>query len=299
MPLRAFDKECFLRLWRAILPGFYTASIEAENEGAGLDVPSSEAAQFAQFEDGANLSQQAYYLRPHSTQTGPIASSGRKATGSVELRRAAPAVGAILVPAGSILRAEGTDSYGGVLFLGRYLTTADATLADGSTGPITVPVEAEFVGYTGNLDPGFINGFEGQGGLSVPSLVTTTVRFERSSAALGTADYFRSDLVGRYVRLVGGSLVSENRNTPRRVVAVFTGTGGNVGIEVDLALALADVGQLVTVEVEELADLGVTVTQPAPIAGGVADALGATGVQRQHMRGRGSPTSMSMTRVPP
>jgi hypothetical protein len=281
VPLKVFDKSCFLQLWRAVLPPFYTESIESEDEGAGLDVPSAQGAQFAKVEEGANLSQQAYYLRPHSTQTGPIASSGVKASGEVLLRRAAPALGSIVFPAGSVLIAQATDSYGGELFLGRYLTTAEVVVADGSSGPLTVPVAAEFTGYTGNLDPNYIVGFEPQGRLEVPSVVLTTVRFQRVAQVGVVNDLYRADLVDRYVRLVGNTLVSPNRTTPRRVTAVFVDGLGQLGIEVDLPLDAADLGKPLVVEVEEYADLGFTVEQPTAIAGGVDDALGAIGVDRR------------------
>jgi hypothetical protein len=233
-----------------------------------------------QVESAYNISQQAYYLRPHSTQTGPIASSGVKSTGEVELRRAAPAIGDITIPVGTLLIAEIADSFGQPLFLGRYLTTEAVTLVEGSLGPATVPVEAEYPGYTGDALAGSIVRFEEQGRLEVAAFVDTATRLARAVPATDQTDRFSADLVGRYVRLVGGSLASDNARTPRLVVGVYDATDGQLGIEVDLALDASDLGELVSVEVEELEDLGVTVSQPDPITGGAADALGAIGVDR-------------------
>src|SRR5262252_565380 len=168
MPLQPFSKDDFLDLWRRVLPGSYTQPIETEGDGIGFDVPSSHAAMWAEVEVSLNLSQQGYYLRAHSGATGPIAASAQKALGSVLVARAAPTIGALVLPVGTIFRAVSRNSNGGELFLGRYLSTAEVTLPQGSVGPFTVPVEAEFPGYTGNLWAGYITEFEQLGAAEVP-----------------------------------------------------------------------------------------------------------------------------------
>ena len=282
MALRPFSKEEFLELWRRVLPASYTGPIEREGDGVGLDVPASHAAMWAEVEQALNLSQQGYYLRRHSTQTGPVSSGARKGSGQVLVARAAPTVGALTLPQGTVFRGLATDSLGAELFLGRWLSTAEVVLPEGSLGPAPVPVEAEFQGYTGNVPPGYVVAFEELGRAEVPSEPITASRFRRALTVSPLEDRFDPSFVGRYVRLVG-TLASENAATPRRIVGLFTDTNGELGIDVDLPLDdPADLlpGVSFTVEVEEYADLGLTVTQPAAITGGVPDALGALGSER-------------------
>ena len=280
MALAPLQKEDFLALWRAVLPESYTGPIEREGDGVGFDIPSSHAAMWATVETALNLSQQGYYLRRHSTQTGPVAAVGKLATGEVLVLRAAPTVGAIVLPQGTAFLAIATDSLGDRLLLGRYFSTAAVTLPEGAVGPAAVPVAAEFPGYTGNLDPDYITEFQLLGTAEVPCTVLSTTTFGRVVGLSGSSDRFDPGITGRYVRLVG-PLLSENARVSRQVLGLFTDANGELGITVDLALDnAADVGQAVTVEVEEYPDLGLTVSQPAPITEGVPDALGALGVER-------------------
>lgn len=279
MALQPFIKADFLQLWRGVLPESYTYPLEQSE--AGLDIPSAHAAIWARVEQAANRSQGSYYLRAHSTQTAPIASGPVKATGTVELRRAAPALGDIAFPRGTVLIAEVRDSLGGTLFLGRFLTTADAQIDDASIGPVTVVVEAEFPGYTGEVAAGSIVRFEPQGRRTTPATVDTTTRVARSvPSSDGTSDPFDATLIGRYVRLVSSLLVSVDARAPRLVTGTYIAVDGQVGLELAPALDAADLGKAVTVEVEEYEDLGVTVTQPAETTGGAPDALGAIGSDR-------------------
>lgn len=276
-------KEAFLSLWRAVLPRFYTQPIEDEGDGEGFDVPSSHAAIFEQLEDAANVSQQSYYLKPHSTQTGAIAASGRKASGEVLVTRAAPTVGELTLPIGTVFEAHEPTSLGDDRLLGRYLSLEEVTLPQSVT-PQTVAVEAEFQGYTGNVRATVVDRFAELGRRSVQSRVNFFRERFNQVAGVQT-DPFLTNLVGRYVRLVSlspGVLTSENAAVPRRVIGTFTEPGGAVGIITDLALDdPADAGKTLLVEVEEWADLGLTVSQPDPIAGGVGDALGAIGNDRR------------------
>ncbi len=280
MALCVFLKGDFLDLWRRALPKHYTEPIENEGDGEGFDVPSSQAAVWEEFERSLNLNQQAYFLRPHSTQSGPIARSGAKATGTIELRRVAPALGSIVIPPGQRLIAETTDSFGGVLGLGRVLLVDGVTLPEGTGGPVVVDVEAEFQGYSGNLVPGMVVRFEEQGRLSVPAVVLSTNQLERNAVTVAEAraDSFNDSLMGRYLRLVPGAvpLVTFDALVPRRITSVI----GQV-VTFEPVLDAADIGKKVTVEIEELADLGVQVSQPLPITGGVGDALSAIAVDRR------------------
>lgn len=282
-------KEDYLELWRSIFPEFYTEPIETEADGRGFDVPSAQAAMVAAFERSANLSHQSYYLKPHSIQTESVARGPRKASGTVLVRRQAPNLGDVLLVAGTRLRAEMMSSYGDQLFLGHCLTTADVTLPEGDGSTFEVPVEAEFQGYSGNLEfPGLIVGVEPQGRASVPSIVafstsSVTRIVRRVSASEQTQwDHFTDGMVGRYVRVVQ---VSESLATadvsavPRRITGTWV-NGEEVGILVSPPLDPADDNKTMLVEVEELADLGVVVSQPGLVIGGRSDALGAIAADR-------------------
>lgn len=282
MPLQPLDQAGFLALWRSLVPSSYAAPILADDAkgGVGLDPAAVHGKVWEAFEQAINRSQQAYYLRPHSTQTGPVASGPVKASGSVLISRAAPALGELLMPGGTVLLANALDSFGGTLFLGRYLTTQAFTIPEG-VGPFTVPVEAEFPGYTGNIMSGFATTFEALGRLSVPSIVFSPTQLSRVVPAADNtqASRFSDALIGRYVRLVG-SLTSDNAGVSRQVVGTYTDGSGQTGIVIDLGLEEGDVNAFTTVEVEEWEDLGISVTQPDPISGGTPDTLGAIGVDR-------------------
>ncbi len=197
MAIRPSSQVDFLALWRSILPGDYTESIENEAQSAGFDVPSLQAAIFAGYEDNLNISQQAYFLRQHSIQTGPTASSGAKARTTLQLFRSAPVLGDLLITQGQVFIAAATDSLGGTLALGRFLAVAPVTLAAGNVGPVAVEVEAEFEGYTGNVWEGVITAFEEQGRLSVPGIVSATNEVRRSVTLSDlNADRFNLGLVG-------------------------------------------------------------------------------------------------------
>lgn len=282
MGIKPFTQEDYLALWRSVLPKFYTDPIEHEGEGRGFDVPSSQAAIFARIESAANVSQQAYFLRPHSTQTGEIARSANKARGPVFISRLEAGLGSILIPAGTPFEAEQLGGAGEVVSLGRYYLLSAVTLTSGSLGPLQGTVEAEFAGYTGNLEfPGQIVRFAPLGRATVRASANSTSRLIRSvSAAEATRwDVFTPEHLGRYVRLV--QLVDPllSSSEPRRVIATWM-SGGEMGVTVTPALAVADVGKEFQVEVEEWEDLGLTVAQPQPILGGRSDALGAIATDR-------------------
>lgn len=283
MALRPSTKLDFQALWRSVLPASYTEPIEQEAEGAGFDIPALQAAIWEGFENDLNLSQQAYFLRRHSIATGPTAAGGAKARTTLELYRAAPAIGDVLIPQGRPFQATATDSFGGELLLGRFFAVEEVTIPEGETGPFEVEVEAEFEGYAGNVWEGCITAFEPQGRLTVPALITE-VNEARRTAIGATSDRFNMGMVGRMVRIVPlAPLATPDANAPRRVVGTYLASGETV-IRFEPPLLAADVMQAVQIEVEELEDLGVTVTQPEPATGGRADALAAIAGERKTER---------------
>lgn len=279
MALCVWKAKDFLDLWRGVLPVDYTEPIESDG-GVGFDIPSAQARMWERVDQAVNLSTQAMFFRPHSAQSGPVAAFGRRAQGAIEVYRAAPAVGDLLARAGQFLVAEALDSVGGTLQLGRLQVVEDTILPEGSGGPIAVEVEAEFAGYDGNQWEGVVVRFEDEGRLTVPAELTDTNQALRSVTILldGRTDRFHEGLIGRFVRFVSDTpLVS--LSVPRRVTGIFT-SGDQLGIEFTPAIDAADIGAVVTVEVEELSDFGVSVLQPEPITGGVTDTLRALGVDR-------------------
>lgn len=269
-PWGQFD---FVTLWKSLLPEGYTEPIETESEGAGFDVPLLQAAIFARVEGAANTSQQAYFLKPHSIQTGPEASSARRATGSVEVTRAAPTYGVLTLTAGTILEARVTSSLGEDTLIARLLVAADTTLPE-STAPVTVPVEAQFPGYEGNVRAGAVTSFATVGALQVPAVVATTESLSQVVVPGQSSDTFDTSLVGRYLVVeprTGGPLAT--LPGPRQIVSVLSGVA-----TFSPALDASDVGRSVTARLVEFADLGLSVTNAEPITGGVADGLGARGI---------------------
>lgn len=285
MALRPSTQADFLNLWRQVLPASYTEPIESEAEGAGFDIPSLQAAIWADFESNLNVSQQAYFLRQHSIQTGATAAGGAKARTTLQLYRAAPALGAVLVPQGHVFLAVATDSFGGELPLGRYLAVSAVTIASGAGGPIAVEVEAEFEGYAGNVWEGVITRAEPQGRLSVPSLITATNEVRRSvTLQQQNADRFNLGMVGRMIRIVPDGVLNTPDATVPRIVTGAYEASGDVVLQFTPALLASDVLAPVTIEAEELADLGVTVTQPDPATGGRVDTLAAIAAERKTER---------------
>ena len=260
-----------LDLWRRLFPASYTTPIEDANNGQGFDVPSQQAAQFSRAADAAAVTSQAYYLRPHSDQVRPEAAGERAATGTVEFTRAAPAAGKVTLPAGTTLLAIELDTVGGLAEVGRFALTADLTLAAGTFGPTPATVTAARVGYQGNVPSRAIVAFASLGTASV----ACTVGAGNVLTDTGIPDSFGPAMLGRYVRLVGGL---NGGAVPRRVTAY---TPGQVTVD-GPALLFPDTS---TAEVEEWADLGITVSQPGDLTGGRSGFLDAIardrGVSRQ------------------
>lgn len=281
--MKPATKKDFEDLWRSVLPDFYTVPIETEADGRGFDIPSAQASVFERLERSINVSTQAYYVRPHSTQTEAYARGAAKARGDVQIVRAAPVAGALLVPAGTFFEAEQLGTFGEVVSVGRFALVSDLAVPDGSGAPLWATVEAEFAGYSGNLEfPGQLVRFAPQGRALVRAVVQSTTQLVRSASLADQAnwDVFTADHRGRYVRIVQLSAALLSSPVPRRVVSTYTDPDGFTALYVDPPLSAADVGKVVQVEVEEWEDLGLGVLQPNPIGGGRSDSLGAIATDR-------------------
>lgn len=284
MSLCPFTKSQYLELWRQLLPRSYTDPIEQESSGQGLDIPSLQAEIWADLEQKINVDQQAYFLKPHSIQTGPVSQGGQKAMGTVEIRRLAPAIGDIALPTGTLLEATETDSYGGERLVARYVTLLPYTFTEGNAGPFTVAVAAQFIGYDGNIAADKINRFLELGTVIVPSQLVNSSSLVRRG--IPGSDTLTTEMVGRYFRFSAG-VTAEEAAIPRRIVSVFQ-LGTQPGLVFEPALAVTTTpGTLVTVDVEEWSELGLVVSQPDEVTGGRGAALDAIGVDRGQGRGAG------------
>lgn len=286
------DKEKFVELWRRLLPAAYTQPIESEQGGVGMDAVYQAAAQWDAVERAQNAAQQSYFILDHSARTGPIATSGTKATGEVQITRVAPALGDVVIPVGRRLYAEATDSYGQRLFLGRVVVTEETTIPAGTGGPVALPVAAEFPGFEGNYPSNVVTRFEPQGLLAVPASIVTTTQLWMADAA---GDRFNAGLAGRYATVVG-TLATPDGAVPRRIVATYV-VGAAIGIEVEPAFDAADLGQPVIVELLEAEELGLRVSQPDAIEGGTWDALGVVAAERALSKIGGESDSQYRERV--
>lgn len=282
MACEPLGKEQLLELWQRVLPRSYTAPIKEERSGRGMDVPCLQARIWELFCENLEVSQQAYYLLPHSTQTRPESAGAAKASGVVYVKRAAPVTGDIILPAGTAFEARVTDSYGASLLVGIYLSTAPVLLPEGDGAPILVPVEAQFPGYTGNIVAGLITNARPRGRAEVPATITAVGTAQQIIDPTTINDRWTVESLGRLMRL-SGTLASENAGDPRRVVSFTDSTPQVISFDPPLDDA-ADVGATVVVEIEELEDFGITVTQPQPITGGVGGTLDAIATDRNQGR---------------
>lgn len=292
MGCKPFTAENYKDLWRRILPESYTEPIENEGDGQGFDVPALQAEIWERYENAANTSQQAYFLKPHSIQTGEEAKSARKATTTLKVSRAAPANGELTLPVGTRFDAEVTSSLGQPYPLGRFQLIDPLVIGDGVSGPLDALVEAEFVGYTGNVREETINRFSELGRLTVPGVIATdtggaAAKVIETPDPTESQDIFSSTLVGRFFRFTNDSppFTSENGLEVRQVIA-FENAPRAIIFDPPLD-NLGDLGAAVLVEVEEMAELGLSVTQPEPSTGGRPDVLAAIGTDRRQGRVQG------------
>lgn len=274
MAFEPLDKEDLIELWRRIFPASFTVPIEDEADGQGLDVFAQQAAQFERVGDAVNRSTQAYYLKPHSAQTEVEAMGPAPAAGSVEIARSPPLAGAIVLVAGTLLRAVQLDSQGDEVFGPLFALTADVTLPAGSIALVVAALEAVRPGYQGNLSARRITRFELLGRAAVTADVVDT----NTLIDDGTPDRFTEGMLGQFVRFTTGLNVA---TFPRRILTAIEGATTKITVD-GPALVFPDPG--ISVAVLEFEDLALTVTQPSPTTGGRHSFLDAIGFDRNAKR---------------
>jgi hypothetical protein len=267
-------REDLLQVWRGGLPPDYRTGIEFRDDGRGFDIVVGQAAIFERVAEADAVTTQVCYLRPHSTQVRPQALGQLQAVGSVSIARAAPADAPITLVVGTRLVVQVHDESGALIDASTYETTSEGTFAAGDLGPLTLPIRALRYGYQGNVPLGRPIAFVERGRYSVPGTVTAA---NTVADTVGVADRIVPDLVGRYVRFTG---LPNAPTTPRMITAVSIAmnqaTTANT-ITVDgPALTLG----AQTFEIDELADLGLTVELATALTTGRHGWLDAWGEER-------------------
>lgn len=276
MAFPASDADGLLAVWRTLFPRGFTAPIEAEGDGQGFDAYAQQIEQFVRASIAANVDAQAYYLRPHSTQTAPPAQGAVAASGTVSVARSAPTPGDITISAGTAFVADVRTPSGATLDGSLFVATADTLLPAGSTVSVAVPVACSRTGYQGNLPPDSIVRFALRGRATVPNPTIEAGNVLRDS---GVADRLTEAMVGQYVRLIGGI---NGGTVPRRILSVAQGVSTSTAVLDGPPLTFPDA--LTAAEVEEFADLGLVVSQPSPTTGGRSGFLDA--IARDRATGR-------------
>lgn len=260
-----------IELWRRLFPPGFTAPIETEADGQGFDLYSQQAAVMSRAAAAANVSTQAYYLKPHSTQTAPPAAGSALATGSVEISRVPPLGGDLVLAQGVQLRAVQLGGRGETILGPVFVLTQAVTMPAGSLGPVTAQIQAARPGYQGNLPPETITAFRQLGAATVTADVIGANTLEDD----GTPDRFAGGMVRQFIQITSGA----NAGTfPRRILGVTQGELTST-ITVDGPALTLDAG--IAVEVVEYATLGLSIAQPTATVDGVHGFLDAIGEDRR------------------
>lgn len=265
------------------MPPQFTEPIESQADGQGMDVVAQSAAIMHRSNDAVATTTQAYYLRPHSGQDGPPAAGAEPAIGIITITRSAPAIGPITIPAGTIVVAtirhpDGTTSDGE-----RFQTRNPLTIPSGDTQAYSIDIVAMRVGYQGNLDAGQIDHFYLRGRANVPNAFAYTTNTIDDS---GVPDQFTQSMIGQYLRFLNGPNVNA---VPRQILS-FSGNS----VVVDGPALVSGIGD---VEVEEWADLGLSIDQPINTFNGRHGWLDAVGQDRNVSRVSGESDEAFRSRI--
>lgn len=282
MPVPRLTKENYADLYRRVLPSSYVEPLDTEDDGAGMDLPYAFAAMMELADCATNKGTQSYFLRPHSDQTDMPAAGQSKAFGTFEIRRVGYSVGEVVVPAGTVVEAYRLDSYGAEDFVGRYVTLERVTVPEGTGTATPVNVEAEFPGYFGNLfaDSVYLK-FALLGRSRIPCsaiAIWSDTFFTRTVSAEDSPnwDWFEASNVNRYARAIPAIGVEFQSQPLNAFRLVWIDVGAQILLP-SIAMSSGDDGKLCTVELLELSELGLVLSQPTAITGGNGGMLDARG----------------------
>jgi hypothetical protein len=263
----------FLDLWRRVFPRAYTRPIE---EGGGYALVQSEAQMAQRVSDALNVTQQAYYLLPSSTQTAPCASGAAYATATVEITRQAPAGFDATLVAGtrvqSVIRLLDGTSIDGI----DYELVADVTFVAGDLGPLPATIRAVRPGFYANGPQTRELVFPELGEFIVPGTSTAPDSFTDTP---GVADRITIDMIGRFVRFDGTNTGSD----PRRILPSSYSDDPTVAntVQVDAPPLLSGPDDMLVLE---LSDMGFEVVLTSALTGGLDGELDAIGDERRVFR---------------
>lgn len=286
MPVRRLNKDQFVDLFRSVLPESYTAPLESEDDAAGLDIVYAFGAMLELADCASNKGSQSQYLREHSAQTDVPASGAVKAQGTLLCSRQTVFLGDVEVRAGTLVECYRLDSFGEEQIVGYYVTTETVTLPEGSSAQVSVLVEAQYVGYAGNIpDNGALFRFATVGRSDVKATFTfdsgTESTFEWDSGAIPQLDKFSPDLRWMYFTIepaVGYTFVSDCV-TLRRFIYINSPWGADVQPPLDVS----DLDNKCTLHSYELRDL-ISLNQSGAIVGGLGGSLDDRGVEMRVFR---------------
>jgi len=272
----ARTKAELLEIWRRDMDPGYTIPLEQEAEGRGLDVISGLAAMLERASQAVQVSTQALYLKPHSTQLDPPASGGVKATGSIDISLDAPANGDLLFVAreatdGSatfdsprafvVLQSPDGDDVEGPRFDTLGAAGVITFIPAGTTGPLTLQLRAERDGFQGNVKAGTRLEFERRG-RATATVDTVAVFGQLATLSLdASGNRFGVNAVGQYVRFLDGA----NAGKPPQLITARAS---------DLSVSLLHTSEILlpqsggTVEILDASDLGVFGVTTTGTAGG-------------------------------
>lgn len=264
-------RDELLALWRSLMPEGYATPFEFEAEGQGFDTVSGTAVSLERAADAVIRAMQAYYLRPHSTQTAPPASGAARATVVGRLERRAPSVARDVTlrggtPVATSFRGPSGASTPGPLFE----LAEDVTIPNGVLD-VPAPLRARRVGYVGNVRArNFVGLLEVGGGLSPVAAVSG------NTIATSTAfDRVTRDFLGRFVTFPPGSA---NELETRQIVSLTVNADGSATVTVDGAPLAAETTDLVLLDFREL---GLEVVVEDDASGGTSALLDAIGSERR------------------
>lgn len=280
-------KEELLQIWRRDLDPGYTIPLEQESEGRGLDVISGLAALLARASEAVQVTTQSLYLKPHSTQLDPPASGGVKSTGTAELRSATPADSNIVILStalgGPTLRSVQTSPNGDEV-LGPVFNIIGPDPSNafpaGSVGPFALDIEAAREGVQGNVSAGRELVIEDRGSYSANILdIVVSAPTVATVRLMSGGNVFNVNAVGQYLRVTEGA----NAGRPAALIIVRVDD-----LEVLVATSVNFANQTGgTLEVLDLADLGITATIPGGTSGGRNAELDLIGKERNAARAIG------------
>lgn len=272
----ARSEEELVDVWRKVVDPEYARSIE-EADDAGMDVVHQQAAQLSTLDSQLVVVQQSYYLLPHSDQLAPPASGIRYATGEVLISRKDSGLGTRKIVAGTELEGHIVDSMGVDRVTGYFRTTADASLDEGDVGPVAVPVQAEFGGFSGNQAAGTITRFKDRSNGRVLAFFLSETQVQDTVDA--NYDAFNVSQIGQYLVIQDGV-----ESYPRLITNVSQGVPATITVDPPFPVTMVGTTDVAfVVDHNSIFD----VEQPEALSGGRDGTLDGIGADRNMPRTTG------------